>query len=472
MSNVDAPNVNADGEITNEELLVEQSGIPAMTKKFTIETDTQILGDLDVTGTVTATSFIGDGSQLTGISGGGGPQSELVSGESFVKFDVADPHGDSAAPANPKLLSTGGVDLWDVEINTLNDFIVDVGDDIGLTAGDDVDISAAENVNITSVDYMDIISEDNIYLTAEGKIDLETSDYIELDGDTYIKTGHPLRLQDDFDGVNPGMESFVQDLDGATSTEVPSAAAVKSVTDDIQSQIDNLGTGGGLDSAEVISTINDEFKISSSKVEIGQLANASGASSVAIGNNAAATQTDMVVIGSGASGAANNSVIVGHDATSSGPWAVVIGDQAEGIGTETVAIGNNTVGGSGRGVAIGDGANTASGTVEAIAVGNDAVGANSYAIAIGGDANASGLRSIAIGNNVTAITDDAVTIGSSVAGRLTYDTTNDWTFGAGVTMTDLTASGATVVFSNLPTTDPLNAGQLWNDLGTLKISAG
>jgi hypothetical protein len=167
MSNVDAPGVNADGETTNEELLVEQSGIPAMTKKFTIETNTEILGDLDVTGTVTATSFIGN----------------LVSGESFVKFEVADPDGDSDAPSNPKLLSTGGVDLWDVEINALNDFSVDVGDDIELTAGDDVDISAAENVNITSVDYMDIISEDNIYLTAEGKIDLESDDYIELNSE-------------------------------------------------------------------------------------------------------------------------------------------------------------------------------------------------------------------------------------------------------------------------------------------------
>ena len=65
-----------------------------------------------------------------------------------------------------------------------------------------------------------------------------------------------------------------------------------------------------------------------------------------------------------------------------------------------------------------------------------------------------------------------IDIRTSAAGSLTYDTTNDWTFGAGVTMTDLTASGATVVFNNLPTTDPVNAGQLWNDAGTLKVSAG
>ena len=33
-------------------------------------------------------------------------------------------------------------------------------------------------------------------------------------------------------------------------------------------------------------------------------------------------------------------------------------------------------------------------------------------------------------------------------------------------------SSGTVILSNLPTSDPTNAGQLWNDSGTLKISAG
>lgn len=166
MSNVDAPDVNS-GETNNPDLLVEQSGIPAMPKTFTIDTDTKILGDLDVTGTVTATSFVGD----------------LSSGQSFVKLEEADTGSDTEAPENPKLLLVGGDDLWDGEVNILNDFKIDVGDDIELNAGDDVDISAEENVNITSVDYMDLISEDNIYLTAEGKIDLEADDYIELNSE-------------------------------------------------------------------------------------------------------------------------------------------------------------------------------------------------------------------------------------------------------------------------------------------------
>ena len=35
-----------------------------------------------------------------------------------------------------------------------------------------------------------------------------------------------------------------------------------------------------------------------------------------------------------------------------------------------------------------------------------------------------------------------------------------------------TFSNAVVMMTNLPTSDPSNAGQLWNDSGTLKISAG
>ena len=44
---------------------------------------------------------------------------------------------------------------------------------------------------------------------------------------------------------------------------------------------------------------------------------------------------------------------------------------------------------------------------------------------------------------------------------------------AQVTVNDgLTINGAVVMMSSLPTSDPSNAGQLYNDSGTLKISAG
>lgn len=45
------------------------------------------------------------------------------------------------------------------------------------------------------------------------------------------------------------------------------------------------------------------------------------------------------------------------------------------------------------------------------------------------------------------------------------------TFGAATSITDLTASGV-VIFSDLPTSDPAVAGQLWSNAGVLTVSAG
>jgi len=238
MSNVEAPNINSSGT-NNSDLLAEQSGTPNMSseKNFTVDTNMKVNGNLDVAGTVIAEAFIGDGSQLTGISGGGS-QSEITSGQSFVRFEEADPEGNTDAPENPKLLSIGGDDLWDGTVNVLNDFKIIADDDIILTASDDIELTSSENIELTSID--------NLYITSEGKIDLEANEYIELNGEVRIASGNSLRLQDDFDAINPGMESFVQDLTAATSTEVPSAAAVKSVTDDLQSQINNIGVSGGV----------------------------------------------------------------------------------------------------------------------------------------------------------------------------------------------------------------------------------
>lgn len=57
-------------------------------------------------------------------------------------------------------------------------------------------------------------------------------------------------------------------------------------------------------------------------------------------------------------------------------------------------------------------------------------------------------------------------------GKLYFKDTNDAIQTIGSNVDDLTATGNSVIFSNLPTTDPANAGQLYNDGGILKVSAG
>lgn len=52
----------------------------------------------------------------------------------------------------------------------------------------------------------------------------------------------------------------------------------------------------------------------------------------------------------------------------------------------------------------------------------------------------------------------------------------EWQESTALTISDagLVTINATnsIVLSNLPTSDPVNAGELWNDSGTLKVSAG
>jgi hypothetical protein len=81
---------------------------------------------------------------------------------------------------------------------------------------------------------------------------------------------------------------------------------------------------------------------------------------------------------------------------------------------------------------------------------------------ISSDGSASGntvLRADSAGNVGIAVPD-----ASTIASQLEVS-------GTGITATHLETTQS-VVFNNLPSSDPANAGQLWNDAGTLKISAG
>lgn len=231
---------------------------------------------------------------------------------------------------------------------------------------------------------------------------------------------------------------------------------------------------GGLDSAGVTALINEPYlrdtlyDVAAAQTNVGLDAGFASTSnfSIAIGKESginSGNATNSIAIGFKAGqNISDNSIMIGRETAEFSPVSFAVG-----IGTEAM----QSAGGNGA-VAIGYRAALNGSGTNSVSIGRESKGTGSNSVAIGDLASASGDRSIAMGNNVSATSADAVTIGSSVAGRLTYDGVNDWTFGSGVTMTDLTASGATVVFSNLPIVDPVNAGQLWNDAGTLKVSAG
>lgn len=226
------------------------------------------------------------------------------------------------------------------------------------------------------------------------------------------------------------------------------------------------GAGGGLDSAGVQLLIDAEVQdpttltlgaSSNAGIGIGSgvVTNGLSGGSVSIGTNAN-SYIQSVAIGSSADASGTGSVSVGPDTQASGNFNTAIGRQATTSGSKSLALGYSSSAGN-LGIALGDAAS----------------GQRSIAIGALASAPATGALHInANYNSGVGPTADGGLVIETASARLEYSADSDWTFGAGVTMTDLTASGATVIFNNLPVIDPVNAGQLWNDNGTLKVSAG
>lgn len=598
MSNVDAPDVGS-GETNIPDLLAEQSGMPNMssTRTFVVDTNMQVNGDLDVTGTVTATSFIGDGSQLTGISGGTGGGLDSAAVTLLVDSDYVQ------ARETPQDFAYSSLTGAPTALSSFtNDTSYITAADIPTTV-DSAYVQARvtlDGVGLDSAGVTALVDSDYVALRAPAGGGLEGFDVSQYDSATSngifeynVSGGGQKQLLFSLNTAVAPIPRSDATLDnqvnytlstnhqfgfkdaGGFRTEVYGRAAGTTASTGLvltgptfnNSGVELVGnlklsslptsdpseagllwndggipvfsgstapTGGGLDSAGVTALINEPYlrdtlyDVAAAQTNIGLDAGFASTSnfSIAIGKESginSGNATNSIAIGfkagqnisdnsimigrqtaefspvsfsvgigtealqntagngavavgyrAGQNNSGLNSVAVGINAVATANYAVSIGDNATVSNPAVIgiAIGRNTSvttpGGTG-GVAIGSGASVSDN--DTLAIGRNTVASAADATAIGPNTTASGLRSIAIGNNVTAITDDAVTIGSSVAGRVTYDTTNDWTFGAGVTMTDLTSSGV-VIFSALPTTDPVNAGQLWNDAGTLKVSAG
>jgi hypothetical protein len=75
------------------------------------------------------------------------------------------------------------------------------------------------------------------------------------------------------------------------------------------------------------------------------------------------------------------------------------------------------------------------------------------------------------GADATTADDGEILIKSDEA-QIQYNTANGFTFTEGAGVARLDPAAGVYIFPNLPTSDPAVAGQLWNDAGTLKVSAG
>lgn len=596
-----SPNVETN-ETNVQNNLSTQSGYPNMSneKTFLVQNGLEVQGDAVVSGTVTATSFIGDGSQLTGISGGGGDggldsagvqsvfdnqqsirlgegaTTQNTSGEvaigyladatgadaiaigydanatalftlslgrgSNATYEDAIAIGRSATSSQADTIAMGTSSVASgsrsVAIGNATDATgtgaVAIGNTAQALAGYAISIGSTADTNANS--YGIAIGSATEVTGTQGIAIGQTAEAsqasVAIGSNASVTTGTESTAIGPFAGatgnaslaLGRGAKANANNTIALAATGANSTVATQFGIDIRTSAAGSLtystdsdwvfgapvtssefkfsdgtsmttaptgGGSGGLDSAAIEAMIDSDLvgaespnsytmKIgaNASRIAIGSGAVAERVNSMSIGTNAGRYITGgsaNVVIGSEAGGAAYGG---GGTATR----IVAIGENAStdlsSLQSETIAIGYNA-GRTNMGhyaVAIGSGASISNAGQMSIGLGYKAKSSGYAAIAIGSGgfsgAKATGTNSIAIGEDANATTQYGIDIRTSAAGSLTYDTTNDWTFGAGVTMTDLVASGATVVFNNLPTVDPVNAGQLWNDAGTMKISAG
>jgi hypothetical protein len=198
----------------------------------------------------------------------------------------------------------------------------------------------------------------------------------------------------------------------------------------------------------------------------------SAASSVAVGVQAE-TGTNSVCIGFDAGNTtASSSVAIGYKAKDANT-----GNFGVAIGRETLETGTGS-----NNIAIGYQAGSSTPGNNSVSIGYQA-GFSSQAsssISIGYQANysGSGTRSIVVNAQGSSYVNSAADEITLINGQQTV--TFDNTTGLSYTLKKLSApvtmrmdpSSGVYIFPNLPTSDPVVAGQLWNDAGTLKVSAG
>lgn len=217
---------------------------------------------------------------------------------------------------------------------------------------------------------------------------------------------------------------------------------------------------------------------------------ATGTDSFHLGDGATVGTTALQAAAFGdLSEAGNYSTSIGYDAgnptqTTSVCVGFKAGDQRAG-GTNNTFLGHTSGAYTGLNSRItGVGAATTAQNVGqgATGVGYQALNLNAgqYAVAVGYQAGNSLMPANAIAINATGAPLVPAAAGDvsleTTDAKMKYTAANGWEFTTGVAGTPKTCkinpSAGEYIFPDLPTADPTSAGQLWNDAGTLKVSAG
>ena len=358
-------------------------------KSFKVQNGLDVTGDANVSGSVTATSFIGDGSQLTGISGGSGGGLDSAAVASLIDSDL-------------------------VGAESPNSYTMKIGANasrIAIGSG-----AVSERVNSISIGN---------------------------NAGRYVNggTGHVV-IGDNAGGAalgGNGEAHRIVAIGTDASTNLSSA----------QYETVAIGYGAGrTDMGNYAIAIGSGSSSSSAgghSVALGHNADATGSSAIAVGNGSEAASNFAVAVGHSATATTTGNIAIGQSASASVDETLSIGSNSIASSIGAMAIGPSsrvqTIGGFGGGPDDQQGR-------YGLAIGYSAETHGNYGIAIGANVDVDAINGIGIGENADVTNDYGINIRTSAAGSLTYDTTNDWVFGSSVTLPGATVSGHIIPDTN------------------------
>lgn len=282
------------------------------------------------------------------------------------------------------------------------------------------------------------------------------------------------------------------------------------------------GGGGGVSGIDIAPLVNEPTASGNLAVAIGQGALATSNQCIALGVNANAAGASSIAIGQNTSApnvSSGKGVVIGDASSTTGGFATIVGADVTTVGNFSTVVGYGATTGAQRGTALGFsadatgdssisiGAQSSADGTAAISIGDSSL-SSTDGVAIGRSSKANATGAVAIGLQAgTGVSTRGVAIGygaafngtpqtgiihinGSAAGNITtpaetgeiliktdsasasWKSSTGWELTEGASTARIDPAAGVYNFPNLPTADPVVAGQLWNDAGTLKVSAG